>query len=148
MESLFIKRAGSLWPLDEAILHGIPDDTVIKCKWTRPRHGKHHRLFFVLLKMVYENQTLYIHPDHMREDILISIGHCEFYINAKGETRARALSISWGAMGQDEFNVVFNKVVDFIVEKILPGIDKAALTAEVYNLAGIPMALLEMPDGA
>ena len=142
MNNLFIKRGGALWPMDDC-LSGIPDKTVINCKWSRPRNGKHSALFFVLLKMVYDNQTHYINPEHMREDITKAIGHCDFYVNAEGETVCRALSIAWGGMGQDEFNVFFNKAVDFIIAKILPGIDRAALTAEVYSMAGVPMSLLE-----
>ena len=147
-ESLFIKRGGALYPLDEAILHGIPDDTVIKCKWTRPRHGQHHRLFFALLKMVFDNQTECKTMDVLLSVVKLGTGHADVVRTAQGFYFSVPRSISFARMDQDQFNKFFNRAVDFIVADILPGIDKAALTAEVYNLAGIPMALLEMPDGA
>lgn len=147
MDSLFIKRVGALWPLDEDILHGIPDDTVIKCKWSRARSGQMHRLFFALLKMVFDNQTECKTMDVLLSVVKLGTGHADVVRTAQGFYFSVPRSISFARMDQDQFNKFFNRAVDFIVADILPGIDKAALTAEVYNLAGIPMALLEMPDG-
>lgn len=141
-ENLFIKRTGALWPLDDS-LTGVPDGTVINCKWSRSRSPQHHRLLFALLKIVSDNQTECKSTDILLSVIKIGTGHCDVIGLGNGVFYSIPKSISFSKMDQDQFNSFFNRAVDFIVSDILPGINKPALTAEVYSLAGIPMSLLE-----
>ena len=141
-ENLFIKRNGALWPLDDC-LSGMADETVINCKWTRSRSGPQHRLFFALLKKVFDNQTECKTMDVLLAVIKLGTGHAEVMKTAQGFYFSVPKSISFSKMDRDAFEKFFRRAVDFVVSDILPGIDKSALTAEVYQMAGVPMSLLE-----
>lgn len=142
MDNLFIKRNGALWPMDDC-LSGIPDETVINCKWSRSRSGAQHRLFFALLKMTYDNQTECKSMDVLLSVIKIGTGHCDVIGLGNGVFYSIPKSISFAKMDQDSFQRFFNSAADFVVSDILPGIDRADLTAEVYSMAGLPMALMD-----
>ena len=142
MESLFTKRNGALWPMGDD-LEGIADGTVINCKWSRSRSGQHHKLFFALLKKVFDNQTECKTMDVLLAVIKLGTGHAEVMKTAQGFYFSVPKSISFSKMDRDAFEKFFRRAVDFVVSDILPGIDKSALTAEVYQMAGVPMSLLE-----
>ena len=146
MKAIFYKRHGALVPYTEEgadALRRIKDGDILEVQFTRPRSQRHHKLFFAMLKIVQDNRDSGS-IDELLDIIKIGVGHTNIILVPNIGLVAVPKSINFASMDQDQFNKFFNRAVDFIVADILPGIDKAALTAEVYNLAGIPMALLEM----
>ena len=145
---------------------------IIECDVVRPRSQQHHRLFFALLKIVSDNHPDGASVDMLLDIIKLGVGHTTLVklpqrvlgriiaqlmpwlkqfipssyldITLRGDVYyAVPKSISFAAMDEDEFGEFFNKAVDYIIAEILPGIDKDALTREVYDMAGIPQSLLE-----
>ena len=124
-------------------LHKIKQGNIIECDVVRPRSQQHHKLFFALLKIVSDNHPNGFAVDTLLDVIKLGVGH-SVTVDVPGIGLCHVpQSISFAAMDQDEFSAFFTKAVDYVIEHILPRIDKAALTAEIYDLAGIPMSLME-----
>jgi len=90
--------------------------SMVQCDITRPRNLGHHRKFFALLDMVYNNQEKYNNKEHLRKDLTIAAG---FYIerkNLKDEYVIEPISISFASMDEDRFSDYYNKVLDCIVQ--------------------------------
>jgi len=84
--------------------------------YSKPRNLKFHRKFFALIKMLFDNQERYINMDDLRHDLLIASGNYSLRYNFKGEEVIEPLSISFAAMDNDEFEILYNSVVDAIIK--------------------------------
>ena len=133
-------------PMDEAaadVISKIPAGAVIKASWVSPRNIRAHRLFFAMLKIVSDNMDN-CSVDNLLDVIKLGTGHTKIIELPGGAYYAIPKSISFSAMDQDTFSAFFTKAVDYIISDVLPGIDKEALTHEIYSLAGVPMALMDV----
>jgi hypothetical protein len=99
-----------------------------------------HRKYFALLKIAYDNWTpgeinsQYGVPmknfERFRKDVAILTGHFELVIRVDGSSRPEAKSISFSKMDQIEFDKLYSKTIDLLVEKIY---GKENMTAEKMN---------------
>ena len=115
-------------------LKTIAVGSIVKGKLSKPRNSQHHRKFFALLGLVFENQEHYKTPESMLIYIKAGVDHGEWVLTKKFGSIFIPWSISFAKMDQVEFSAFYNKCVDFIVLEVLPGIDKQALTDEVLEL--------------
>ena len=86
-----------------------------------PRNVGFHRKFFALLNIGHENTQLDMPMDAYRRYITIKAGYYNAYQTPKG-LYYDAKSISFASMTQDEFEDVYSRVLDKIIEDI--GADK------------------------
>lgn len=100
----------------------------------RPRNIQHHRLFFALVKIVFENQERYETEEHLLAALKVGLGHCDTVILKSGATAFLPRSISFAKMDQPAFNAFFDKAVDLVVKHFLPGVDSDALRQEVLDM--------------
>ena len=122
--------------IGDEVLYKIQDGEVLHIKMTRPRNVKHHRKAFGLLNAVFMSQTAYSTLEDMLDDIKIALGHCRVFKGIDGSDRVVPLSISFSSMDQHSFNEFYDRMVDFILTKILPMTDRADLEQQVYNILG------------
>ena len=115
-----------------------------------PRNPGHHRKFFALVNLVYENLphegdaesfTRYLTTTESLVSYLkIATGHCDFIWarNTHGSPVQCQLprSISFAKMDQAEFETFFNKCCDVIIRDFWPDMDKETLKAEVAEMCG------------
>ena len=95
-----------------------------------PRNVGFHRKFFALLNIGHENTQLDMPMDAYRRYITIKAGYYNAYQTPKG-LFYDAKSISFASMSQDEFEEVFSRVLDKIIEDI--GATKEAITEQLIN---------------
>ena len=88
-----------------------------KVEVTYPRNIGFHRKFFALLNVGYENSKLDMSPKAYRHYITIKAGFFTAYQTSKG-VFYEPDSISFSSMGQDEFEEVYSRVLDKIIEDI------------------------------
>ncbi len=88
---------------------------MVKCEITQPRNIGYHRKFFALINMVYQNQERYNNLDNLRKDLIIEAGFYNEHIDLQGVVQQDAKSISFSKMKEDEFDELFNRVLDQIV---------------------------------
>lgn len=110
------------------------------------RNVKFHRKFFKLLDLafdawepaekIYKGQVVAKNREQFRNDITILAGFYETTINLKGEVRLVAKSISFANMEQEEFDKVYNRVVDVILQRVLTSYDRDDLDAVMDRLMG------------
>lgn len=95
----------------------------------RQRNPGHHRKFFALLNLafdawepvdkMYRGEQVRKNFEQFRNDLTVLAGHYETAITLKGETRLTAKSISFGSMGQEEFDSLYSSVIDVVLARIL-----------------------------
>ena len=145
MKLTFIAYDGKLTPAtDEAEgwARKIKPGDIIEVDVKRPRSQRHHRLFFAMLKIVSDNLDN-CSVDNLLDIIKIGIGHTKIVKMPDGRLYAIPMSISFSSLDQDAFAEIFTKAGDYVIQEILPGIDRDALTYEIYEMAGVPMALID-----
>tara|TARA_Y100000310_G_scaffold83131_1_gene79809 strand:+ start:3014 stop:3448 length:435 start_codon:yes stop_codon:yes gene_type:complete len=132
---------GTLRPADaeaEEALASIPNNTMVRVKVTRPRSVPHHRLFFGLLKKVYEQSAAseqYPSLDTFRHVVAIGAGHFDWTALPNGERIPIPRSIAFHKMDQAAFNAFFDAAVNCIVNK-LHLVDEADLRREFDEMLG------------
>lgn len=89
---------------------------MVKAKITQPRNIGFHKKFFALIKMVYDNQDHYKNREHLRKDLIVSAGFYNEHITIWGEVIKVAKSISFGTMDNLEFQNLYDRVTDEIVQ--------------------------------
>lgn len=133
----FRKDFGRLVPADDAasaaltkIKHGSDVQVEIK----RPRNIRHHRKFFALMQLVYQNQEKYDTIEHLVAALKAAVGHCDFLPGRDGGLIAVPKSIAFAKMDQVSFDAFYDRCIDVIARHFLPGVDSDELRAEVEEL--------------
>lgn len=137
-ETVFMQRSlGSLKPVDETgaeIIGKISAGETVRCEITRPRNLAHHRKFFALLNVIYPHQTVYGSRAAFRAAIEVALGFGETVKLPDSRIIIIPTSISFANMDQTAFDALFEKAIDLIITRILPGIDRADLNREVDSI--------------
>ncbi len=147
MKIRLIKRNGALMPeseTDAELLNGLIAGRSYSVELTAPRNYLFHRKFFALLDVLFElfnpepvfwrGMPAQKSRDRFRKDILIAVGHHELVVNIKGEVKAEAKSISFAAMDEPEFSVIYNAVLDYGLAKIATDKTRADIEAWVQTI--------------
>lgn len=127
------KRLGSLHPVDEqgeSMLRKISPEDLLAVEVKRPRNGKFHRKFFAMLQIILENQSHYKSIDDLLDVCKLRVGHCRTIETRQGEVKVPA-SISFASMDQSEFEAFYDRACAWVVEEVIPGLQRSDLDAEV-----------------
>lgn len=134
---LFRKTLSGLKPADEGAeeaMRKLPLDKIVAVKIKRPRNLGHHRKFFALLKLVYENQELYESEAALLAAIKIATGHCVPITLVSGQKAFIPSSISFASLDQTEFEKFWDKVCNLVCAKIIPNLNRHELEAEIMTM--------------
>lgn len=142
---VFAKQLGSLRPVDpagEEALRKIGNGQLVQVEIKRPRNLAHHRKFWALMSLVHDNL------DHDRyptvEDLVAAVklltGHRRLIELPGGEHCFIPDSIAFRNLDQAGFEQFYDRVLDLIAKRFLPGVTSEELRAEVENLIGIRRA--------
>ena len=114
--------------------------SVVKCKVSNPRNYDHHKKFFALVRLTFDNLPSNLaeyFKVHNEEDMLRrfkrDLGYFKTSFNERGEKEIEYQSISFSAMEQHEFERFYNQCIDLVLYKYLKGIDKEDLITEIEN---------------
>ena len=114
--------------------------SVVKCKVSNPRNYEHHKKFFALVRLTFDNLPSNLaeyFKVHNEEDMLRrfkrDLGYFKTSLNERGEKEIEYKSISFSAMEQHEFERFYNQCIDLVLYKYLRGIDKEDLITEIDN---------------
>lgn len=104
---------------------------VIEIEAKLPRNSKHHRKYFALLNLGFEcfesnrkHKTYKGKPvtksfESFREEVLILAGFYEQTFTLKGELKLEAKSIKFAKMEQDEFEDLYSKTINVLLQHVL-----------------------------
>ena len=136
MRGLFFRQMGALRPADEAaeaILSRCKDGELVAVDVKRGRNLAHHRKLFKLFQIVADNQTHYIDADQILVAFKFAVGWTDKIKTKRGVVEIPR-SISFAKCDQDEFNIFYDKAVNYLCTEVIPGMDGDALKREVDEL--------------
>lgn len=88
----------------------------VMCEIRKPRNIGFHNKFFALIELVFQNQEVYKNKDDLRKDLIVEAGFYEQRVDFHGVVHHKPKSISFASMDEDEFQDLYNKVLDVIVQ--------------------------------
>lgn len=131
---LLRKRLGStLEPIDDngrELLTKFGAGTVVKAEITKPRNIRFHRKFFAMLNLVFQNQDHYKSLDDLLDVCKLRIGHVRVIETKHGIERIPA-SISFANMDDTGFSNFYDRVVQWVLTEVIPGLRHSDLDEEV-----------------
>lgn len=137
IEVLLIREGDTLKAADalsSSALAKIKKGELLTAKIHRPRNPKHHRKLWALLQAVYDNQEFYATTDDLLTGLKIETGLFDKLKTTRGIPVIIPKSISFTAMDQARFEEWYEKAVDVILTRILPGVNREELTAHVNEI--------------
>lgn len=126
-----------LVPIDEAgedDLRKLADNSRVVLEVKQPRNPYFHRLFFAMLKKVFENQDRFPTEDHLRIALTYEAGYFKEYPMSNGLLVTVPDSIAYEAMDQKEFEEYFNRVADVVMRDYMPDWTSETLVTEIEGL--------------
>jgi hypothetical protein len=113
------------WAKFKRRLETMKVGTWMRFEWSSPRNGKHHRKLFALLQMIAENSETYNTTEKALVAVKLCTGHFDLMADPEtGEIIKIAKSISFEAMGQEDFEKFYSAAVDGVLAYILPQMDR------------------------
>jgi hypothetical protein len=113
---------------------------------TQPRNLGYHRKFMALISVAFEawepavneykGVTIKKNRDRFRKDLMIMAGFGYPVVNLKGDVRYEAKSMSFANMQQDEFEALYSRVVDVVLQKVLAHYTRDDLDRVVAEILG------------
>jgi hypothetical protein len=133
---LLVKRNGKLEasdPISAEWLASVREGEQLRCNPSRARNGRHHRLYWTLINMVWEQQDRFPTAKSLHHAIKIATG---LYHIAKvnGREVMEVGSTDFTRMKQDEFSQYYDRVVRLICERILPGLSDDEVKRQVLEI--------------
>ena len=97
---------------------------------TNPRNVGFHKKFFAMLNVGHENTSLDMPFDTYRKYMIVKAGFFTAYQTPKG-VYYDPNSISFASMSQDEFEEVYSRVLDKVIEDV--GLDRESVEKQLIN---------------
>ena len=141
-ETLNMRRRGfKLEPcslVDEEALAEIPEGRDLTVTVKRQRSQKQHRFFWGLLQKVTDNHAEYHRPEQLLLWLKIRLGYVDEVRFHDDKVWWVAKSISFNAMGQDEFKKFFDVALDVLIAEVIL-VDRKDLIREVEDMVGFKL---------
>lgn len=147
-EIVLMKVSNILVPHDEAaaaFIQKMKAGELTHADFKRVRNYKFHKKYFALVGfafdqweprdgLTYQGMPVAKNKERFRKDVAILAGFFESTVNLKGEVRLEAKSISFAQMDEVEFESLYNKTVDVVMQRILTRYTRADLDAVIEKL--------------
>lgn len=122
-----IKQHGVLLPFGpdaEAWMNTTKAGQVIEIDATRPRNWKFMKKYFALLNYAFAQWDIPDNDaakdfDEFRKDLAIFAGYYKEVPKVGGGVKLKAKSISFNKMKEEEFQRLYSKTIDVLLDKIL-----------------------------
>ena len=135
MKTILIKTPAGLrgsTPADQAEwakfrrrLETMRPGAYLRFEWSTPRNGAHHRKFFALLQLIAENSETYNTTEKALVGVKLAAGLFDLMAHpATGEIIQVPRSVSFEAMGQEDFEAFYTNAIDAVLQHILPHLDR------------------------
>ena len=151
MEALFTKLPNaSFIPASEddaELLSKVKVGETVRLTLVRPRNIKFHRKFFALMNLAFDYWTPPKHGegsackipiernlDRFRKDVTILAGYYDATYRLNGDVRLEAKSISFGSMSEDDFEKLYSKVIDVIINRVCTQYTEYEMRKQVEDL--------------
>lgn len=121
--------------LSEDELVQLDPDKEFDCKIWRKRNGDHHRKYFALVNAIFPHQSAWPTTKALHDQLKMAVGFSyEAKDMATGEIRTYPDSIAFDRLDQAEFEQVYERIVQVILTRILPGVGRRDLESQVLDI--------------
>lgn len=116
---LFLKKTGNaFWPCDsmgeDFMAHA--QDGYWECKKVSERSYRQLSMYFVMLKITFENQERFATQDEMEDALLLEVGHTELREKMNGEKYLVCRSVAYQKSKHEEFTQLVDRMRAKIIE--------------------------------
>jgi hypothetical protein len=136
-EVLLIREGNRLAAADSLsaeILMRIKERETVTASIRRPRNPRHHAKLFSLLNVVFENQTTYATIEQLLGALKLAVGLFDTGLTVDRVPYVVPRSISFASMNQNEFETTYEKMLEVILTKIIPNINRDDVEARVHEI--------------
>ena len=147
-EIVLMKVSNILVPHDEAaaaFIQKMKAGELTHADFKRVRNYKFHKKYFALIGfafeqweprdgLTYQGMPVAKNKERFRKDVAILAGFFETTVNLKGEVRLEAKSISFAQMDEIEFEALYSKTIDVVLQRILTNYTRDNLDEVVDTL--------------
>ncbi len=110
-------------------------DTVYDAKVWKKRNSNHHRKYFALVNAIFPHQSAWPTTKALHDQLKMAVGFSyEAKDMATGEIRVYPDSIAFDRLDQAEFSQVYDRIVDVILTRVLPGVGRRDLEGQVLDI--------------
>jgi hypothetical protein len=131
--AFFRKELGVLRPANapaEAAMQKIKLGSEVRVEIKRPRNIRHHKKFFAMLKIVFENQEHYQSMDVLLGVCKLATGWADV-VQTKHGTVGLPKSIAFHKMNAEQFEQFYERAVDWVAQEVIPGLQRGDLDESV-----------------
>lgn len=115
----------SAWAKFRRRLETMRPGAYLRFEWSTPRNGAHHRKFFALLQLIAENSETYNTTEKALVGVKLAAGLFDLMAHpVTGEIIQVPRSVSFEAMGQENFEAFYTNAIDAVLQHILPHLDR------------------------
>jgi hypothetical protein len=107
----------------------------VRVEIRRPRSLAWHRRYWAMISLIADNTERYV-PEDIHALLKLRCGCRRLIVDSQGEHWIPD-SIAFDRMTADEWVAFWNRVVDYVVTELLPGVTKEALAHELADLVGV-----------
>lgn len=141
MKFNLVKHNGNAIPATDSDMKKfgkVGEGEVFSCKTIDQRVLAHHRKFFAMINLAWNNMpeqfdNHFPTVDHLRKELIKRAGFYTEYTDFKGRKQYIPDSISFDKMSQSEFEDVYDRVLDVILKWLMPGTEKELFQHEIMN---------------
>ena len=137
MKIVMTKQGHSLVPstaVDSDLFDKIEAGRDVAVTVIQSRNLQQHKLAWALVNLCYQHQDFYSTPERLMDAIKLAVGHTEEIINLDGKVSYKPSSISFEKLSQPEFRMFFDRMLDVIISRIIPGIGREDFENQVYHM--------------
>jgi hypothetical protein len=113
----------------------LPADKEFDCKIWKKRNSDHHRKYFALVNAIFPHQKYWPTVKALHDQLKIAVG---FSYEARdirtGEVRTYPDSIAFDSIDQTEFEQVYERIVEVVLTRVLPGVGRKDLDTQVHDI--------------
>lgn len=141
MKFLAVRTYNTLKAVDDRgrdVLSKIKPGKIVTVEVKQPRNLKELKFYFALVDLLFEQQSVFLTPDDLDEEIRICIGHCTRKTRQNGEIQVKAKSLQFGKLDQYNWRSFLDAAIRFACEHIVPGLPETTLKKEVEDMVYAP----------
>lgn len=122
------QRLAAADPISLEALESIRENETVTAAIRRNRNPGHHRKLWALIGAVFPHQDQYATQHDLLNALKIATGYFETGKTIEGIPFMVPKSISFASMSQTPFEQWYERVVDVILTRILPNVNRDELT--------------------
>jgi hypothetical protein len=128
------QRLAAADPVSLEALESIREKETVTASIRRNRNPAHHRKLWALIAAVYPSQSQYATQQDLLNALKVATGYFETGQTIEGIPFMIPKSISFASMPQTPFEQWYDRVVDVIITRILPNVNRDELTEQINDI--------------